>query len=76
MTQDRNPPPSQHQSTQPEDDFISLFDELFGLKKTQLLAPEFPILATEGTARYIDFALRGGNRGAHPVLFLCARRWH
>ncbi|EIC22840.1 DEAD/DEAH box helicase family protein [Thiorhodovibrio frisius] len=62
MTKDTSSPPSQHQSTQPEDDFISLFAELFGLEKTQLLVPEFPVLDIEGGARYIDFALRAGSK--------------
>ncbi|WPL16974.1 UvsW helicase [Thiorhodovibrio winogradskyi] len=62
MSQDRNPPSSQHQSTQPEDDFISLFAKLFGLEKKQLLVPEFPVRDIEGTARYIDFALRAGSK--------------
>jgi hypothetical protein len=62
MNQDTPQQPSQHQSTQPEDDFISLFAEVFGLEKTQLLVPEFPIRDIEGGARCIDFALRAGAK--------------
>jgi len=72
MSQDRsNPdhPPggvhaagSQHRASQPEDDFIELFAQVFGIEKTQLLAPEFPFLDIDGTPRYIDFALRAADR--------------
>jgi hypothetical protein len=49
-------------ASQAEDDFVALFAEVFGLEKTQLLAPEFPFLDIDGTPRYIDFALRGAQR--------------
>lgn len=50
------------QSSQAEDDFVALFAEVFGLEKTQLLAPEFPFLDIDGTPRFIDFALRAAQR--------------
>jgi len=59
---ERTAQPSSLPSTQPEDDFISLFAEVFGLEKTQLLVQEFPVLDLEGGARFIDFALRAGNK--------------
>ncbi|MFP4076691.1 MAG: DEAD/DEAH box helicase [Halochromatium sp.] len=61
MPQER-PTTSAHQSTQPEDDFVSIFAELFGLEKTWLLAPEFAVLDIDGGARFIDFALRAGGK--------------
>jgi superfamily II DNA or RNA helicase len=53
---------SDHRASQPEDDFVELFAQVFGLEKTQLLAPEFPFLDIDGTPRYIDFALRAADR--------------
>jgi hypothetical protein len=50
------------QSSQAEDAFVALFAEVFGLEKTQLLAPEFPFLDIDGTPRFIDFALRAAQR--------------
>jgi superfamily II DNA or RNA helicase len=50
------------QSSRAEDDFVALFAEVFGLEKTQLLAPEFPFLDIDGTPRFIDFALRAAQR--------------
>ncbi|MEA3642661.1 MAG: DEAD/DEAH box helicase family protein [Lamprobacter sp.] len=49
-------------ASQAEDDFVALFADVFGLEKTQLLAPEFPFLDIDGTPRYIDFALRAAQR--------------
>lgn len=49
-------------SSQPEDDFVELFAQVFGIEKTRLLAPEFPFLDIDGTARFIDFALRASDR--------------
>jgi hypothetical protein len=31
------------ESSQPEDDFVALFAQVFGFEKTQLLAPEYPV---------------------------------
>lgn len=61
MPQER-PTTSAHQSTQPEDDFVSIFVELFGPEKAHLLAPEFAVLDIDGGARFIDFALRAGGK--------------
>ena len=53
---------SHHRASQPEDDFVELFAQVFGIEKTRLLAPEFPFLDIDGTARFIDFALRAADR--------------
>lgn len=45
-------------STAPEDLFADLFAAVFGLEKTPLLVPQFPVEDIRGTTRYIDFALR------------------
>jgi hypothetical protein len=49
-------------ATQPEDDFVELFAQVFGFEKTQLLAPEYPVADIYGTTRYIDFALNAAGR--------------
>ncbi|WP_254045289.1 DEAD/DEAH box helicase [Thiohalocapsa sp. ML1] len=56
------PLPRAARSSQPEDDFVELFAQVFGIEKTGLLAPEFPFLDIDGTARFIDFALRAADR--------------
>lgn len=52
--------PSQREltSTTPEDLFTTLFAQVFGLEKTQLLAPQFPVEDIYGGSRFVDFALR------------------
>jgi len=50
------------ESSQPEDDFVALFAQVFGFEKTQLLAPEYPVADIYGTTRYIDFALKSAGR--------------
>lgn len=62
MTTPTDNPVTHRQATQPEDDFVELFAQVFGIEKTQLLAPEFPFLDIDGTPRYIDFALRAADR--------------
>jgi superfamily II DNA or RNA helicase len=49
-------------ASQPEDDFVALFAQVFGFEKTQLLAPEYPVADIYGTTRYIDFALKAAGR--------------
>lgn len=46
------------QSTQPEDIFVDLFREVFGLEKTQMLVHEFPYRDFVGNTRFIDYALK------------------
>lgn len=50
------------ESSQPEDQFVELFAQVFGIEKTQLLAPEYPVLDIDGRTRYIDFALKSAGR--------------
>jgi hypothetical protein len=45
-------------STQPEDVFVDLFRELFGLEKAQMLAHEFPYRDFLGNTRFVDYALK------------------
>jgi superfamily II DNA or RNA helicase len=42
----------------PEDVFVELFAQVFGLEKVQLLAHEYPIEDIYGAGRSIDYALR------------------
>jgi superfamily II DNA or RNA helicase len=50
------------ESSQPEDDFVALFAQVFGFEKTLLLAPEYPVADIYGATRYIDFALKSAGR--------------
>lgn len=59
---DRYAPERAALSSQPEDRFVELFAQVFGIEKTQLLAPEYPVLDIEGNPRFIDFALKSGGR--------------
>jgi superfamily II DNA or RNA helicase len=45
-------------SSAPEDLFATLFSEVFGLEKAQLLHPQFPVDDIYGGSRFVDFALR------------------
>jgi hypothetical protein len=45
-------------STKPQDLFIELFAQVFGLEKVQFLSPEHPFQDILGTPRFIDFALK------------------
>jgi superfamily II DNA or RNA helicase len=45
-------------STVPEDAFTILFTQVFGVEKTLLLRPEYPIEDIDGGSRFIDYALR------------------
>jgi superfamily II DNA or RNA helicase len=53
MTNDR-----QSTSSAPADLFAGLFSQVFGLEKTLLLVPEFPVADIYGVTRFVDFALR------------------
>ena len=45
-------------STQPEDIFVDLFREVFGLEKAQMLVHEFPYRDFLGNHRFVDYALK------------------
>lgn len=45
-------------SSQPEDLFVDLFSEVFGVDKAQLLVPELDYRDFDGIQRFIDFALK------------------
>src|SRR5262245_21572358 len=45
-------------SSTPEDLFTTLFAQVFGLEKTLLLVPQFPVEDIYGKCRYVDYALR------------------
>lgn len=48
----------QSTSSTPEDLFTILFAQVFGLDKTLLLAPQYPVEDIYGGSRYVDYALR------------------
>jgi superfamily II DNA or RNA helicase len=45
-------------SSQPENLFTTLFAQVFGLEKTLLLAPQYPVEDIYGGSRFVDYALR------------------
>jgi superfamily II DNA or RNA helicase len=45
-------------SSAPEDEFVCLFSEVFGLEKSQLLVPELPFVDVTGGDRRIDYAIK------------------
>ena len=45
-------------SSRPEDIFVDLFREVFGMEKAQMLAHEFPYRDFLGNTRFIDYALK------------------
>ena len=57
-------PPGERQalSSLPEDLFVELFAQVFGVDKVQLLAHEYPVEDVYGNGRFIDYALR-----KHPI---------
>jgi hypothetical protein len=48
-------------ATAPEDVFVELFAQVFGLEKVQMLAQEYQAEDIYGTGRSIDYALRTAN---------------
>lgn len=44
--------------SQPQDDFVVLFSQVFGLEKTQLLAHEYQVDDIYGSSRSVDYALQ------------------
>jgi len=57
----------QAHSSLPEDRFVELFAEVFGLDKVQLLAPQFPVEDIYGNGRLIDYALRTVKEWVAPT---------
>src|SRR5262249_15278337 len=53
-----NPNERQATSSTSEDDFTTLFGQVFGLEKTLLLAHEYPVEDIYGGSRFVDYALR------------------
>jgi superfamily II DNA or RNA helicase len=45
-------------SSQPEDIFVDLFTEVFGVEKAQLLVPQFEYRDFDGADRFLDYALK------------------
>ncbi len=58
--------PRAAESSRPEDAFVELFAQVFGIEKTQLLAPEYPVQDIDGATRFIDFALKAAG---HLIAF-------
>jgi hypothetical protein len=58
--------PRAAESSRPEDAFVELFAQVFGIEKTQLLAPEYPVEDIDGATRFIDFALKSAG---HLIAF-------
>jgi superfamily II DNA or RNA helicase len=59
----QNPNDRAESSTAPEDEFITLFAQVFGTEKTWLLAPQHPVQDIYGGTRYVDYALRTTDGG-------------
>ena len=55
---DDYPNPRSATSSRPEDLFIELFTQVFGVENVRLLTPEFAVEDIYGGCRFIDFALR------------------
>jgi superfamily II DNA or RNA helicase len=53
-------------SSAPEDLFTELFTQVFGLEKTLLLVPQYPVRDIYDSSRFVDYALR---TRAEPVAF-------
>jgi len=61
-------------SSRPEDIFVDLFSQVFGVERTQLLAPEFEYTDFDENRRLIDFALKTiEGLGAHASCVLCPK---
>lgn len=61
-------------SSLPEDVFIELFAQVFGLDKVQLLSHEHPVEDIYGERRYIDYALR--TLDARVAFEIDGLTWH
>jgi superfamily II DNA or RNA helicase len=48
----------QAQSSEPEDLFVELFAQVFGVEKVQLLVHDLPVQDIYGKGRFIDYAIR------------------
>ncbi|HEX7380197.1 MAG TPA: DEAD/DEAH box helicase family protein [Pirellulales bacterium] len=64
----------QAQSSGPEDLFVELFAQVFGIEKVQLLAYDLPVEDIYGKGRFIDYAIRTLD---HRVAFeVDGLTWH
>ncbi len=61
-------------STRPEDLFVELFTQTFGVQKVQLLCPQHPVRDIYGGSRYVDFALRAGDQ--RVAFEIDGLQWH
>lgn len=61
-------------SSLPEDTFVELFSQVFGLDKVQLLSHEHPVEDIYGERRYIDYALR--TLDARVAFEIDGLTWH
>jgi len=57
----------------PEDIFVELFAQVFGLEKVRLLAHEYQVEDVYGTGRFIDYALRSPDE---KIAFEIDGPWH
>ncbi len=55
---DEYPSPRSATSSRPEDLFVELFAQVFGVENVRLLTPELAVEDIYGVSRFIDFALR------------------
>jgi len=61
-------------SSQPEDLFVELFVQVFGLEKVQSLTHEYPFVDIYGNSRYIDYAVFGD--GVKIAFEIDGMNWH
>ncbi len=61
-------------SSEPEDAFVELFGQVFGLDKVQLLASQYPVEDIYGNGRFLDFALRTAE--ARVAFEIDGLTWH
>src|SRR5437016_6484068 len=61
-------------SSLPEDQFVELFAQVFGVDKVQLLAHEYPVEDIYGNGRFIDYALR--TLDEHVAFEIDSLTWH
>ncbi len=49
-------------SSTPEDVFVELFAQVFGVEKVQMLAHDYPVEDIYGSSRFIDYAIRTADQ--------------
>jgi len=62
------------QSSRPEDAFVELFAQVFGLEKVQLLSYDHPVEDIYGGSRYVDYALT--TQDAKIAFEIDGLTWH